>query len=339
MRAPAISYGSACSITLRVTAAGITVLNEPVDLAVTAPICPTIGGCATCIEVTPSGATGACVSIVRTCGSDDPQHIELGCIPTFPLTHCLQCNCHGHGHCDSNNACVCDAGWSGTTCLDRPSMLDKCVTVHVGKDWAVCGRLSQDDCSVRATLTLDGNQVLARGIPVLQLAHTGTGSACISVGVCEACIVLSDVAINGALTAMTGRADVRVKCVASAQQPLGTFNAASDYKDIETRCFPVRTPRMITRLTPGLTVRGACARSARATAPGVARAATMASVCVAGHITAARVSSSPARSAMRAWNAAATRKAHAWRRRAHVSVAPIARCATSCVMTRICRLV
>ncbi len=236
------SYGTDCTIQLKVTAVGLTVLNEPVDLALNAPICPTIGTCATCIELTPSGAAGACVSIVRTCGTDDPLHVELGCIDAFPLSHCLQCNCHGHGHCDSNNACVCVVGWTGRSCLDRPAVLDKCATVNVVKDWAVCGRLSQEECNIRATLTLEGNEVLSRRFPILQLAHTRSGSACINVDPCEACLVLSDVAINAAKTALTGRADVRVKCIVAAQQPLGLFTATGNFGDIETRCFPVRSP-------------------------------------------------------------------------------------------------
>jgi hypothetical protein len=213
-----------------------------VNLSGAQQVCPVIGNCASCIEFSPNrgtdGKIGACLGVVRSCPGQSDIRYELGCIDQFPLQSCLTCNCHNHGTCDSTNVCTCENGWDGPTCLDPPAILTNCQTLS---SLEICGKVYQEDCKLRAALTVSKNQLLSKGIPLLQLATEGKGSACVGVPAspCQACMQIKNAKINADKNHLNADVDLNLSCppLPPFTKNLGQIDRPGDFSNLETRCF------------------------------------------------------------------------------------------------------
>jgi hypothetical protein len=68
----------------------------------------------------------------------------------------------------------------------------------------------------------------------------------VAVASCEVCMQVTDVVFDAAGTTIHGSSSVAINClVLKKTQNLGPFSAVGNFKNLETKCFPVSSDEAV----------------------------------------------------------------------------------------------
>jgi LPXTG-motif cell wall-anchored protein len=119
-----------------------------------------------------------------------------------------------------------------------PGAFYRCNTAKVGKEWHVCGSVQVQGCEIVSTMEVDKNELINQKVPLLLALQNGGYSSCINIETCSVCVKMTDLAVLPAKDKVRGQLSSVVSGCAGRDSnvPLGMFESAGDFSNVETRC-------------------------------------------------------------------------------------------------------